>query len=75
MVKDKKIVATMGLSNTRGIAILELIYGIEDKVKFAYFTCDKYGRTSTATIRTDDKGHYFYSGKNKYYLNEFIKVN
>ena len=75
-MKDKKIIAAMGLSNTGGIAILDLIYGINDKVKFAYVTCDDVGRTSTSRIRTDEEGqHYFNSGKCKYYLNDFIKVN
>ena len=75
-MKDKKIIATIGLSNTCGIAILAFVYDIEDKVKFAYFTCDEVGRTSTSIIRTDNEGQpYFNSGKRKYYLNEFIKVN
>lgn len=75
-MKDKKLMATMGLSNTCGIAIIDYIYGIEDKVKFAYFTCDDVGRTSTSIIKTDNDGrHYFISGKRKYYLNEFIRVN
>ena len=74
-MKDKKILATMGLCNTVGIAILDFIYGIVDKVKFAYFTCDEVYRTSTAIIRTDNDGqHYFISGKHKYFLKEFIKV-
>ena len=72
---DKKIIATMGLSNAGGIAILDFIYDIEDKVKFAYITCDEVGRTSTAIIRTDNEGGaYFISFGQKYFLNEFIKV-
>ena len=75
-MKDKKIIATMGLSNTCGIAILDVIHGINDKVKFAYHNGEKYGRVSTSIIRTDKEGQpYFYSGKCKYYLNEFILTN
>ena len=75
-MKDKKIIATMGLFNTGGIAIFNIVYGIEDKVKFAYFTGDKIGRVTTSTIRNDEEGqHYFISGKQKYYLNEFILTN
>ena len=75
-MKDKNIIATMGLSNTGGIAILDIVYGINDKVKFAYHNGEKYGRLSTSTIRTDEEGQpYFNSGKCKYYLNEFILIN
>ena len=73
-MKDKKIIATMGLFNTDGIAIFNIIHGIEDKVKFSYFTGEKYSKLTTSTIRTDSKGQpYFNSGKQKYYLSEFIK--
>ena len=72
---NKKIIATYGLSNTGGIAILDFIYGIEDKVKFAYFSDEKYSRVSTSIIRTDSEGqHYFNSGKCKYFLSDFIIV-
>ena len=75
-MKDKKIIATMGLSNTDGIAIFNIVYGIEDKVKFSYFTGEKFSKLTTSTIRTDSEGQpYFYSGRQKYYLNEFILTN
>ena len=75
-MKDKKIIATMGLSNTGGIAIFSIIFGINDKVKFSYFTGDNYGRLTTSTIRTGEEGQpYFNSGRQKYYLNEFILTN
>ena len=73
-MKDKKVIATMGLSNTGGIAILDFIYDIEDKVKFAYHNGEKFGRVATAKIRYNKEGDaYFISGKQKYYLSEFIK--
>ena len=75
-MKDKKIIATMGLSNTGGIVIFNIMHGIEDKVKFAYHNGEKFSRLTTSIIRTDKEGqHYFYSGKCKYYLNEFILTN
>ena len=75
-MKDKKIIATMSLFNTGGIAIFNIIHGIEDKVKFAYFLDDKFSRATTSTIRIDEEGqHYFNSGKQKHYLNEFILTN
>ena len=75
-MKDKKIIATMGLSNTGGIVLFDIIHGINDKVKFAYHNGETYSRLTTSTIRTDSGGqHYFNSGKCKYYLNEFILTN
>ena len=71
---NKKVIATYGLSNTSGIAILNIVYGIEDKVKFSYHNGEKFGRTSTAKIRYNEEGSsFFISGKKRYYLNEFIK--
>ena len=75
-MKDKKVIATCHLNNFGGIAIFNIIYGIVDKVKFAYHNGENFGRTSTAKIRTNKEGQpYFNSGKQKYYLNEFIKVD
>ena len=75
-MKDKKIIATTGLTNTGGIVIFNIIHGIEDKVKFAYHNGEKFSKLTTSIIRYDKEGqHYFNSGKCKYYLNEFIKVN
>ena len=75
-MKDKKIIATMGLSNTGGIAIFDIVYGIEDKVKFAYHNGEKFSKLTTSIIRYDKEGqHYFNSGRQKYYLNEFILTN
>ena len=74
-MKDKKVIATMGLANCGGIGIIS-IDDYNDKIKFAYFTGDKCGRVSTSTIRTNSKGQpYFYSCKRKYYLDDFIRVN
>ena len=75
-MKDKKIIATMGLSNTGGIVIFNIVHGIEDKVKFAYHNGEKFNKLTTSTIRTDEEGQpYFNSGRQKYYLNEFILTN
>ena len=72
-MKDKKIIATCHLNNFGGIVIFNIIYGIEDKVKFSYHNGEKYGRLSTSIIRYDEEGQsYFNSGRQKYYLNEFI---
>lgn len=73
-MKDKKVIAAYQLDNFGGIAIFDVIYGIEDKVKFAYHNGEKYSKVTTSIIRTDKEGnHYFNSGRRKYYLNEFIK--
>ena len=71
---NKKVIATCQLTNFGGIAIFEVIYGIEDKIKFAYHNGEKFGRIATAKIRYNKEGDpYFISGKQKYYLSEFIK--
>ena len=74
-MKDKKIIASYPLNNFGGIVILDIIHDIEDKVKFSYHNGEKFGRVTTAIIRTDKEGqHYFISGKCKYYLSDFIRV-
>ena len=75
-MKDKKVIATLPLNNLGGIGIFEIIHGIEDKVKFAYFTGENYSKVTTSIIRIDNDGNpYFYSGRRKFYLNEFILTN
>ena len=72
---NKKVIATCQLTNFGGIAIFEVIYGIEDKIKFAYHNGEKFGRIATAKVRTNKEGDaYFISFGQKYFLNEFIKV-
>ena len=74
-MKDRKIIATCHLNNFGGIAIFDIVYGIEDKVKFAYHNGEKFSKLTTSVIRYDKEGQpYFNSGKCKYYLHDFIKV-
>lgn len=71
---NKKIIAVYPLNNFGGIAILNIIYGINDKIKFSYHDGEKFGRVCTSIIRNDEEGEpYFISGKQKYFLSEFIK--
>lgn len=71
---SKKILAVCQLTNFGGIAIFDVVHGIDDKIKFAYHNGEEFGRTSTAKIRYNKEGDaYFNSGRQKYYLNEFIK--
>ena len=72
---NKKVIATCQLTNFGGIAILDIIHGIEDKIKFTWHNGEKFGRIHTSIIRNDAKGEpYFNSGKRKYFLSDFIKV-
>lgn len=71
---SKKVIATRHLNNFGGIVLFDITHGIDDKIKFAYHNGEKFGRTSTAKIRYNKEGDaYFNSGRQKYYLNEFIK--
>ena len=70
---NKKIIATCQLNNFGGIVIVDIIRGIEDKIKFAYHDGEKFGRTSTAKIRYNEEGEpFFISGKQKYFLSESL---
>lgn len=71
---NKKVIATCQLTNFGGIAILDVVHGIGDQIKFAWHNGEKFGRMSTAKIRYNTEGEpYFFSGKHKYFLSEFIK--
>ena len=71
---NKKVIATCQLTNFGGIALFDFNFGIDGKVKYAWYNGEKSSRTSTAKIRYNKEGNpYFISGKQKYYLSEFIK--
>ena len=70
---NKKIIASCQLTNFGGIALLDVVYGIEDKIKFSYYNGEKFGRVCTSIIRNDTEGNaYFISGRQKYFLSDFI---
>ena len=72
----KDTLAACQLNNFGGIAVLEVIYGLDDKVKFAYYDAGVLGRICTAKIRYDEEGlPYFISARQKYYLSEFITIS
>ena len=71
---EKKIIAICQLNNFNGIVVFNIVYGINDKIKFAYHNGERLGRVHTSIIRNDAKGEpYFYSGKRKYFLSDFLR--
>ena len=71
--KDYKPVATLGINNFGGLAIMEIEHGIDDYV----FVTDNYGDGYTNItknkIRYNKKGKpYFIRDRQVWYLNDFI---
>jgi len=70
---ERKPIATKGMSNFGGIEILEIKYGIEDKVLVA----DNYGTRSKpywCKLRESDNGTYFIHNGRREYLSDYMKV-
>ena len=58
------------------IVIYDVIYDIEDKIKFSWNICGKVKKTRYSKIQYDKKGHsYFKSYNLKIYLDECIRAN
>ena len=71
---NKNIIATYGISNNSGIAIYDIIYGIESKVCYTWICGDKESKKYYALIRADKNGRIYFNKKHKIYLDECIKV-
>jgi len=74
--KKEKPIATCPQSNWGGIAIYDIDYDIDDKVKFRWEFGDKKERMRTAKIKSTKTGrHYFNSNGSRFYLDEFMKTD
>ena len=67
-------IAVYTMFNCGGIAIYEIIYGIEDKVCYTWICGDKESKKCYAIIREDENGRLYFNKKHKIYLDECIKV-
>ena len=72
---EQKPLATLPICNHGGICIMKIIDGIDTEVVSAENYGDGYIRTAKARVRYDRKGNpYFLRFRQRYYLNEFMKV-
>ena len=72
---EEKPIGILTLNNFGGICIMKIIDGIDTYVVSAENYGEGYVRASKARIRYDRKGNpYFVRFRQKYYLNEFMKV-
>ena len=73
--KETKPIGVCPTCNFGGVCIMEIQNGIDDYVISAEHYGDEYLRVSRSRIMYNAKGHpYFTRNKQKYYLNEFLKV-
>lgn len=73
---DTPVIGCYCLCNTGGIEILDIRYGIEDKVLFRWRIYDTVSRKTLSVVRTDDFGRSYFNTRNtRIYLDECIKVN
>ena len=74
-MKTKNVIARYAFYAFGGVAILDIEYGIEDKIKWACETATGLGRVNTSKVRTDDAGEsYFIAGGQRVPLAECLKV-
>lgn len=58
------------------IVIYDVVYGIDDRVKFAWDVCGKVKKPYYSKIRVDREGRmYFKTYNHKIYLDECMRVN
>ena len=58
------------------IIIYDVIYDIEDKIKFSWSICDKVKKTRYSKIRHEKEGHsYFKSYNYRIYLDECMRAD
>ena len=74
-MKTKNVIARYAFYAFRGVAILGIEYGIEDKIKWAWEdTSTGLGRVNTSKVRTSTRGEiYFIAGGHRVQLAECFK--
>ena len=65
----------MGLTNTSGIAIFDIEYGIDDYIISAFHNGENYTDFRKTKIFSNTIGHYFARYGRKYYLDKFMRTN
>lgn len=75
MIRGKKYpyIGTLALTSSSGLGIVGVDYA-QDTIQFQEWCADHVGRLTSSLIRHDTTGLYFVHNKEKYYLNEFTKI-
>ena len=66
-----KSIASYPLCNNLSINIIDIEYGIEDKVIWRWSNCNKLHKSK---VYNSKKGEYFLVDKLRYYLDEFCRL-
>lgn len=75
MIRGKKYpyIGTLELSPSSGLGIVGVDYA-QDKIQFQEYHAGSVGRLTSSLIRHDTTGLYFWHKAEKYYINEFTKI-
>ena len=75
-MKTKNVIARYAFYAFGGVTILDIKYGIDDRVKWAWEDTDTgLGRVNTSKVRTNNAGNdYFIAGGHHVPLNECIRM-
>ena len=75
-MKNEKIIAYRHITNFGGIAILEIKYGIDDKVKTAFYFGEGFKSTAWNKVYYAGSGDpYFKKFGIRYYLQDFMTTD
>lgn len=66
-------IATYADSAFTGLGILDIAYGIDDRVKVVAFSIDHYTHPTWHKIYCSNKGQYFVKYHRRYYLSDFLR--
>lgn len=68
-------VSVYNITASNGIKILDIIYDVNDKVKYCWFNDKGDEKPKIAQIYVNNKGDsYFKVNGKRYYIHEFIKI-
>ncbi len=74
-MRKHNYVATLGVTNTIGIGIIEIGHSSYDYVKYQVVNGDKVSRIGTVRIRHDKNGNaYVIIHRNRYYMSQFTRA-
>ena len=75
-IVNNKPIAVMGICNTYGIAIFDIVYGINDYIISAFNDGENYSHKRKTRIFYDNNDRpYFNRYRVKYYLDEFMRID
>lgn len=72
---DIEVIAVKPLNAYFGVGIIEIVYGIDDGVKFTFIDDCGYAKTYNDTIKYDSDNNAYFTFKDEvHYINDFIRV-